>query len=227
MSTQPTVRTCLLALLLCLAVGPVQAALRPFTANYSAKYKGIPADAVMVLSPRGSQWSLALSVNNLAASMSQATLFTEARGYYMPLGGSNITSYLGRRRTVPARFDWRARQATWAGDARPSRRGPVQIRAGDLDSLLLMLALVRDVPAGKPLDYRVIENGKARPMSFRRAGTGAIAIGGRTVQATRVVTASGGKSTSVWVAAGIPVPLRIVQSEGGNETVSLHLASWR
>ena len=37
------------------------------------------------------------------------------------------------------------------------------------------------------------------------------------------VVVSAEQVTSQW----IPVPLRIVQSEGGNETVSLHLASWR
>jgi hypothetical protein len=221
------IRACAFAFCLLLAAGAAQAAPQPFTANYSAKYKGIPASAVMTLAPRGKQWALAMNVSNLAASISQATFFTEARGRYMPLGASDITSYLGQRRTVPARFDWRAMQATWAGDAKPSRRGPVAIRVGDLDGLLLQLALAEDVPAGRPLQYRVIENGRARPMSFRRAGTETVTVDGRRLQATRVVSSSDGKTTTMWIADGIPVPVRVVLSEGGSDAVSMQLTSWR
>ncbi len=201
--------------------------LQPFTAQYQAKYKSIPASGVMTLTPRGSQWTLAMNVSNVAASMSQATLFTEARGLYMPLGGSDQASYLGQRKTIPARFDWRGMQATWSGDAKASRRGPVPIRTGDIDGLLLQLALARDVPAGKPLNYRVVENGKARPMSFRRAGTENVTVNGRSMQATKVTQSSDGKTTTAWIVAGVPVPVRIVQAEGGSETVSLRLTSWR
>ncbi|MCR6662761.1 MAG: DUF3108 domain-containing protein [Luteimonas sp.] len=221
-------KTIALAMALSLAaLLPAHASLTPFTAQYSAKYKSIPASGVMTLSPRGSQWTLAMNVSNVAASMSQATLFTEARGILLPLGGSDQASYLGQRKTVPARFDWRGMQATWSGDAKASRRGPVAIRAGDIDGLLLQLALARDVPAGKPLNYRVIENGKARPMSFRRAGTENVTVNGRSMQATKVTQSSDGKTTTAWIVAGVPVPVRIVQAEGGSETVSLRLTSWR
>ena len=207
---------------------PANAALQPFTANYSARYKGIPASGVMVLAPRGKQWTLAMNMENLAASMSQATLFTESRdGLLMPLGGSDTARYVGQRKAVPARFDWRALQASWSGDAKASRRGPVAIRASDVDGLLLQLALARDVPAGRPLQYRVVENGKARAMGFRRAGTESVTVNGRTLQATRVVSTADGKTTTAWIAAGVPVPVRLVQSEGGKETFSLRLGSWK
>lgn len=208
---------------------PAEAALEPFTAQYSAKYKSIPASGVMVLAPRGRQWSLAMTVENVAASMSQATFFTESSrgGLLMPLGGSDRASYVGQRKTVPARFDWASMQASWSGDAKPSRRGPLAIRAGDVDGLLLQLALARDVPAGKPLNYRVIENGKARPMAFRRAGTETVSVNGRQQQATKVVASVDGKTTTAWIVAGVPVPVRLVQAEGGSETVSLRLTSWK
>ncbi|WP_202839505.1 DUF3108 domain-containing protein [Luteimonas saliphila] len=223
-------RLAALLLAVCGAVfaAPADAALKPFTAQYSAKYKGVPASGVMVLAPRGSQWALAMSLENVAASMSQATFFTESRsGMLMPLGGADRTSYVGQRKSVPAKFDWKSMQASWSGDAKRARRGPVAIRAGDVDGLLLQLALARDVAAGKPLDYRVVENGKARPMRFRRVGIEAVTVNGRTMQATRVVSSSNGKTTSVWIAAGVPVPVRLVQAEGGSETVSLRLTSWK
>jgi len=226
-----SLRSIALLLAACAALSlatPARAELKPFTAQYSAKYKGIPASAVMVLAPRGNQWTLAMNVENLAASMSQATLFTQSRtGLLMPLGGSDRASYVGQRKAVPARFNWKAMQAGWSGDAKPSRRGPVPIRAGDVDGLLLQLALAQDVPAGKALNYRVIENGKARPMSFRRAGTENVTVNGRSLAATKVVSTADGKTTTAWIAAGVPVPVRIVQAEGGSETISLRLTSWK
>lgn len=207
---------------------PAHAALKPFTAHYAAKYKSIPASGVMVLTPRGKQWTLAMNVENLAASMSQATFFSESRtGVLMPLGGSDKASYVGQRKAVPARFDWKSLQASWGGDAKASRRGPVAIRAGDVDGLLLQLALARDVAANRPLDYRVIENGKARPMRFRRAGTETVTVDGRSLPTTKVVSTADGKTTTAWIAAGVPVPVRLVQAEGGSETVSLRLTSWK
>lgn len=214
-----------------LVAAPIAGAqpLKPFTAQYSAKYMSIPASGVMVLTPRGRQWSLALTLDNVAASMSQATFFAEStRGnLLMPLGGADRMSYVGQRKSMSARYDWSAMQASWGGDAKPSRRGPVPIRAGDMDGLLLQLALARDVPAGRPLNYRVVENGKARPMSFRPAGTETLSIGGRQWQATKVTSTADGKTTTAWIAAGVPVPLRLVQAEGGRETVSMRLTSWR
>lgn len=206
-----------------------EAALKAFTAQYAAKYKSIPASGVMVLAPRGGQWSLAMTVENLAASMSQATVFTEStrNGLLMPLGGVDMASYVGQRRNVPMRFDWRSLQATWSGDAKASRRGPIAIRPGDVDGLLLLLALARDVPAARPLSYRVVENGKARTMVFRRAGTESVDVNGRRQQATRVVASADGKTTTAWIVAEVPVPVRLVQSEGGEDTVSLRLNSWK
>lgn len=210
-----------------LAALPANASLAPFTARYSARYNGIPASGVMVLSPRGNQWTLAMNLENVAAAMSQATLFSVSRnGLLMPLGGSDTTSYLGKRKSVPARFNWSTLQASWSGDAKASRRGPVAIRAGDVDGLLLQLALARDVPAGRPLNYRVIENGKGRPMAFRRAGTETIRVDGRPLDTTRVVASAGGKTTTAWIAAGVPIPVRLVQADG-SETVTLDLVSWR
>lgn len=221
-----------LAILVCVGLFwalPADAALRPFTAQYTAKYKNIPASGVMVMSPRGQQWSLAMTVENMAASMSQATFFTQSTrsGLLMPLGGNDRMSYVGQRKSVPARFDWTAMQASWSGDAKPSRRGPVAIRAGDVDGLLLQLALARDVTAGRPLSYRVVENGKVRPMTFRRVGSEMVTVNGRQQQATKVVSSTDGKTTTAWVAAGVPVPVRLVQSEGGSDTVSLRLTSWK
>ncbi|HLT44272.1 MAG TPA: hypothetical protein VK000_06390 [Luteimonas sp.] len=64
-------------------------------------------------------------------------------------------------------------------------------------------------------------------MGFRRAGTETVTVNGRALQATRVVSTADGKTTTAWIAAGVPVPVRLVQSAGGKETFSLRLGSWK
>ena len=215
-------------LLAALLVPTVQAAPTPFKAEYSARYKGIPASAQASLRKQGDNWMYLMTVGNAAASMSQATVFAVRGDLFIPLGGSDRTSYLGQQRAVTTRYGWAGdRQVRWTGDVKPSRAGPVALQRGDIDGLLLQLALVRDNEQGRAsASYRVVENGRARPGNFRRAGNEQLTVGKRSVDTTRYVQSDRGKTTTVWVAKGIPVPVRLTQQEDGKETVRLTLNSW-
>lgn len=209
-----------------IATLPVHAALAPFKAEYSVRYRGIPASAQSTLQRQGSNWLYVVTVGNAAASMSQATVFMERGDFYVPLGGSDRIHYPGGSRAVTTRYAWQDRQVRWTGDVKPKRAGPAELQRGDMDALLVQLALVRDHRAGRAANYRILENGRARPASFRRLDTAPITIGGQTVQATRYVQARSGKTTTVWVAPNVPVPVRITQQEGSRETVRMTLTSW-
>src|SRR5690606_6119915 len=94
---------------------------------------------------QGDNWMYLMTVGNAAASMSQATVFAIRGDLFIPLGGSDRTSYLGQQRAVTTRYGWAGdRQVRWTGDVKPSRAGPVALQRGDVDGLLLQLALVRD-----------------------------------------------------------------------------------
>lgn len=203
------------------------AALKPFSADYSVRYQGIPAAAQASLTRSGDNWNYVMAIGNVAASMNQATYFRERNGTYLPLGGSDRLQYVGQRRAIRTRYDWPSLQVRWSGDAKPSRSGPIPLQSGDVDALLLQLALVRDHEAGRPMQYRVIENGRARPVSFRRAGTEQVTIGARTTPAVRYVQTGDGKTTTAWIASGIPIPVRLTQQENGRETVRLTMTGWR
>ena len=110
---------------------------------------------------------------------------------------------------------------------KPDRAGPVKLAAGDMDALLVNLAIVRDVAAGKPLTYRMVENGRAKPMTYQVAGKERITVAGKPQEATKVVRTDGDKQTIVWVVADAPVPARILQREKGQDTIDLTLKSWR
>ena len=205
---------------------PAHAALTPFKADYSVRYRSIPASAQLSLQPNGGNWMYQMTVGNAAASMSQATVFMERGEFLVPLGGSDRTHFPGGSRAVTTRWAWQDRQVRWTGDVKPKRAGPVELQRGDMDALLAQLALIRDHKAGRPANYRVLENGRARPMSFRRSGTETITVAGKPVQATRYVQARTGKTTTIWVADHIPAPLRLTQMEGSRETVRMTLNSW-
>lgn len=203
-------------------------ALEPFTAQYTASYKGMSAGGAMKLGRAGDRWTYSMGMQNALAQISQATVFTESGNRYRPVGGSDRSTYLGQTRAVVARYDWNAMQARWSGDVKPSRAGPAPLQPGDMDALLVNLALVRDVEAGRvEMKYRLVENGRAKPLHYRIAGREKVDVGGRMLDATRVAHTAGGKQTTAWVAAGVPVPVRIVQSEGGRETFRLQLTSWQ
>jgi hypothetical protein len=215
------------AALLASAAAPAHA-LKPFTAQYDASFKGISAGGSMSLSQQGKRWTYSMGIRNAMANLSQATVFEDAAGRYRPLGGSDRSTYLMKTRTIVTHYNWNTLQVRWTGDVKPQRAGPVAMQPGDMDALLVNLALVRDVGFGRSsMNYRLLENGKAKPMAYRVAGREKITVGGRALEATKVVQNAGGKQTIAWIAAGIPAPVRIVQREDGSEVFRLQLTSWR
>ena len=210
-----------------LLASPAAHALQPFTAQYSASFKGISAVGSMRLSRQANRWTYAMGINSSVADLSQATVFVEDADVYRPIGGSDRSTYLMKSRSVVAHYDWKAMQARWTGDVKPQRAGPAKMQRGDMDALLINLALVRDVAAGRTaMTYRLVENGRVKPLQYRVTGRDKIQIGERLVDTIRVVQDSGHKRTTAWIAAGAPAPLRIVQSENGSETFRLQLTSW-
>lgn len=202
-------------------------ALQPFSAQYEATYKGIPAAGSMALNRQGARWTYSMSMGNSLATASQATVFSDAGGRYIPLGSSDRSNYLMQRRSVVTHYDWRSLQARWTGDVKPTRAGPTKLQAGDMDALLINLALARDVAAGRPMNYRMIENGRVKPQSYRVIGKEMLTVAGKPMLSTKVAQTSGNKRTTAWLASGVPIPLRIVQSEAGSEVFTLQLKSWR
>lgn len=204
-------------------------AVQPFVADYQANVKGtIKANAQMSLAAAGGdRWNYVLSVNSRVASVRQATVF-EARGdAWRPLSGSDSTTVLLKKTQKNATYDWAKGEASWSGDVKPERAGPVKLREGDMDAMLLNLAIVRDVGERKALNYRLVENGRARPQNYRMLGTETITVGGKARTATKVSRSSDDKQTIVWIVDGLPVPARILQIRDGNDELDLVLKSVR
>ncbi|MEO6365373.1 MAG: DUF3108 domain-containing protein [Luteimonas sp.] len=203
-------------------------AIKPFTANYQASFMGMEASGQMTLAPAGAdRWKYTLSIKNSLAQMTQITTFEDRNGQWRPLSGSDSTNLLIKKSNKDASYDWAKGEARWSGDVKPDRAGPLKLQAGDLDALLVNLALARDVPAGKALSYRMVEDGRAKQLNYRVAGKETITVGGKEQQATKVSRTDGNKETIAWVVDGLPVPARILQRKNGKDEIDLRIKSVR
>lgn len=217
----------LLATALTVASAPALA-MKPFSADYQANYMGMQATARMTLVAAGdNRWRYNLSISNALASLSQTTVFEEHQGQWRPLSGTDSTNVLIKKTSKVADYDWSSGVASWSGDMKPDRQGPIKLQAGDMDALMINLALVRDVNAGKPLNYRMVEDGRVKQLHYTVAGKETIDVGGKSQQATKVVSSDGDKQTIAWVVDGLPVPARILQREDGKDSIDLQVRSVR
>jgi hypothetical protein len=201
--------------------------LKPFNADYVANYMGMEGAARMSLAQAGPQWKYTLSVRSSLATLSQSTTFDEKDGQWRPLSGTDSSAVLIKKSNKQAQYDWSKGVATWSGDVKPDRAGPVKLQAGDLDAMLVNLAIARDVAAGKPLHYRMVDDGRAKELTYTVAGKEQITVAGKSQQATKVTRTDGNKQTVVWVVDGLPAPARILQRKNGEDEMDLQLQGVR
>ena len=117
---------------------------------------GLEGSARMALDASGNnRWTYSLQIQSAVAQLSQSTVFDASGDAWRPLSGHDMSSVLIKKSDKQATYDWSHNQATWSGDIKEDRRGPVALRAGDVDAMLLNLALPRDVAAGRSLRYRM------------------------------------------------------------------------
>jgi hypothetical protein len=219
--------------LVALASAPALA-IKPFSADYAANYMGMEAKAKMSVAAAAGKdrWEYRLDLSGMGAELAQSTVFEVHGNQWRPIsstdsqrGTNGLAAMLVKRKTVTAEYDWDEGVARWTGDVKPDRAGPVPLQAGDLDGMLMNLVLVRDVGAGKPLDYRLVEDGRARTQRFTIAGEETIDVAGKSHRATRVVRTDGKREIIAWVVDGLPVPARVLQRRDGKDHIDLRLTA--
>src|SRR3546814_14956260 len=135
------------------------------------------------------------------------------------------SSDLIKKTDKKATYDWDKGVATWSGDVKPERAGPVKLQPGDVDALLLNLELARDVQAGEPLDYRMVDDGRVKSMTYKVVGKDEITIAGKAHTATKVSNRDGAKETIARLVDGMPMPVRILQRKDGKDELDLRIPS--
>jgi hypothetical protein len=204
------------------------AAIEAFSADYQANYMGMVGDGKMTLASEGNnRWKYTLAIRSNVANLTQTTVFEDRNGQWRPLSSNDSSLVLIKKVNKLATYDWSKGEARWSGDVKADRAGPVKLQAGDLDGMLINLAIARDVAAGKPLNYRMVEDGRAKPLSYQVAGKESITVQGKSRQATKVIRNDGDKQTIAWVVDGLPVPARILQRKNGQDEMDLTLQSMK
>lgn len=217
---------------------PAVPALAPFVASYEAQYHGKPAGnaTLQLVREHAPQWRVDLGIEGrrgmagvLGLNVQQSTAFDVVGDAYRPLGQSTIRKGLFMGRRTVGTYDWAARTARWQGDVKKRHRQPVALQPGDMSGLLINLAIVRDARPDAVLRYRFVEGGRARDHVYRVASMPeTIAVGELSYSALRVARSNGDNDgTIVWVAEGVPTPVRILQREDGEDAVDLRLIEYK
>lgn len=214
--------------------------LSPFEGTYQAFYRGKPAgDATLALKPLGNnRWEVSLDVRGnrgvvsiLGLNIYQSTQFDVLPGnQFRPLVQRTVRKGLFMGKRLEGIYDWNHLQARWSGDLEKKRKAPVPLQAGDLSALLINLAIIRDAAPGQPLEYRFADAGRTRFHRYQAdTATAIVPVEDLSYEALRLwrTNASEGNTMELWVANGVPTPVRIFQHEGGQPGLDLRLVEYQ
>ncbi|QDI02867.1 MULTISPECIES: DUF3108 domain-containing protein [Xanthomonas translucens group] len=201
-------------------------AIEPFQAKYQANYLGAQAAGTMTLTKNGSdQWTYNLDVKNIFIQLNQTTVFDTATGRLRPLSSDDVLKTLGNKSEALGQYDWNSLQATWSGNVTSEQSVPVPLTIGDLNPLLVNLAIVSDVNAGNPLSYNIVNLGKTQQTTYEVVGTEAVSFNGKIENATKISYTNGSKQTLAWIVPDAPAPVRVQQTDNGKQTLLLVMTS--
>ena len=213
-------------------------ALEPFVASYQVYRNGKSVgDATMqVVKSDAARWRIDLGIRGTRGlaglagiNIEQSTLFDLAGTNYRPLSQSTVRRALFSGKKNVGVYDWSAQTARWQGDVKKTRRGAIALQDGDMSGLLINLAIVRDAQPGKTLHYRFVDDGRVRNHDYMVAAQQENMVvdelGYNAMRVNRVQ--SGAEETILWVASGVPTPIRILQRENGQDSLDLRLVEYK
>jgi hypothetical protein len=191
---------------------------------------------MQVVQNGGNRWRVDLGIRGtrgfahlVGLNIEQSTLFDTVGDTYRPLSQATVKHALFTGKKISGTYDWNALSARWQGDVKKSRAAPVPLRDGDMSSLLMNLAVIRDAQPGKSLNYRVVDDGRIRDYQYAVADqTEIVAVDDLSYDAMRVARTNGGNDETIfWVANGVPTPVRILRRENGQDTIDLRLVEYQ
>lgn len=210
----------------------------PFVAAYEV-YRGGKAfgDATLQLSRiDGARWRVDLGIRGTRGliglaglNFQQSTLFDVNGDQYRPLSQSTVRkAFFGDRKSTGV-YDWSRHLAQWQGDVKETRRGAVALQDGDMSGLLINLAVLRDAQPGATLQYRFVDDGRVRTHHYVVSGEREPQeVDEISYSAMRVTRSKGGdEETILWVVEGVPMPIRILQRENGQDVTDLRLKEYK
>ena len=215
-------------------------ALAPFIAQYKV-YKGnseLGEATLQLVRQPGNRWRVDLLMRGggvfriAGVHADQSTVFDASPSgqTYRPLTQATVRRVAFTQRKTIGLYDWKSRTARWTGDVKASRSRPVALQPGDMSGLLINLAVIRDATPGKTLHYRFVDDGRVRDHHYQVARDVEPMGAGDMRFDTLRVSRSGstrGDETLLWVANGVPTPIRILQREDGQDSYDLRLVEYK
>lgn len=216
---------------------PVPQGLRPFVATYQVFHDGheLGQATLQLVHVDGARWRIDLGMQGrglvrlTGLNLQQSTLFDIDGENFRPLAQSTVKRrFFSNRKTVGV-YDWNQHSVRWTGDVRDGHAGPIALQPGDMSGLLIDLAVIRDAQPGRTLDYRFVDDGRVRQHHWVVAPqTESITVGDLDYDAMRANRIQdGGDDTILWVASGVPTPIRILQREDGADATDLRLVEYK
>ncbi len=216
---------------------PAIQALFPFNARYAVFRDGKPlGDATLgLVSLAPSRWRIDLRIEATHGLMSlanldlqQSTVFDETPAGFRPLSQATVRKALFSNKKITGTYDWSRNVAQWTGDVKKTRRAPVPLQSGDMNALLINLAMLRDAAPGATLHYRFVDDGRARDQEYRVADAReSQVVDDLSYAALRVDRVrGGGNATTFWVVESVPTPVRIVQHDDDGD-LELQLVAYQ
>ncbi len=190
----------------------------------------------MQVSHNNNQWQVKLIIRGrrgfasvLGLNIEQSTVFEIHNGVYVPLTQSTVKKALLFDKRVNGIYDWNAGIAQWTGDLKKEQHQLIQLLPGDQSMLLLNLSLIHDAMPNHTLSYRCIDIGKIRHYDYRIANTTEpLQVGDMSYDALRIHQINSGKNqTILWIANGVPTPIRILQRKNGEDEIDLRLIDYQ
>ncbi len=212
--------------------------LQAFSARYQVLYHGreLGTATLQLQALNAGQWRIHLQMQGggllrlTGLNAVQQTDFQVDGALWRPLRQQRTRRVFLSSKDSIGSYDWARGFAQWHGDLKATRRAPVPITPGDMDSLMLDLAAIRDAVPGATLHYRLVEDGRARAQTWQVATTPEpMRVGELGYDALRVsrVDRADGDASTIWVADGVPTPIRLLQREDGEDATDLRLLDYR
>lgn len=110
-----------------------------------------------------------------------------------------------------------------------ARQCAIALQDGDMSGLLINLAILRDAAPGRSLHYRFVDGGRVREHGYVVSPeVETVVVGKLSYEALRVSRSNAGNDeTILWVADGVPSPVRILQRQDGEDGIDLRLTGYQ
>lgn len=212
--------------------------LQPFVASYQVFNggKALGEATMQLVRQPPALWRVDLNMRGTRGLMGlaginaeQSTVFQSIGETYRPLTQATVNKSLFTRKKTVGLYDWASSSARWQGDVKKTRSQPIVLQDGDMSGLLINLAVLRDAEPGKVLKYRFVDDGRVRDHHYVVAqAMENVTIADIDYNAMRVDRVAGGnQQTSIWVVKGVPMPIRMLQRENGEDTYDLRLVEYK